>query len=52
MVDAGAMLDLTDLIDKYAPNIKKLYGDQMKRLRYSNSDKAIYVIPSYAVDQK
>ena len=27
MVDAGAMLDLTDLIDKYAPNIKKLYGD-------------------------
>ena len=52
MVDAGAMLDLTDLIDKYAPNIKKLYGDQMKRLRYSNSDKAIYVIPSYAaVDQ-
>ena len=52
MVDAGAMLDLTGLIDKYAPNIKKLYGDQMKRLRYSNSDKAIYVIPSYAgVDQ-
>ncbi|QYR23252.1 ABC transporter substrate-binding protein [Paenibacillus sp. sptzw28] len=52
LVDAGAMLDLTDLIDKYAPNIKKLFGDQMNRLRYSNDDKAIYVIPSYSgVDQ-
>jgi putative aldouronate transport system substrate-binding protein len=48
MVDAGAMLDLTDLIDKYAPHIKKMMGDQMNRLRYSNDDKAIYVIPSYA----
>jgi putative aldouronate transport system substrate-binding protein len=47
MVDAGAMLDLTDLIDKYAPNIKKVYGDQMKRLQYSNEDKSIYVIPTY-----
>ena len=26
MVDAGAMLDLTDLIEEYAPNLKKLYG--------------------------
>lgn len=51
LVDAGAMLDLTDLIDKYAPNLKKLFGDQMKRLRYSNDDESIYVIPTYsAVD--
>lgn len=51
LVDADAMLDLTDLIDQYAPNIKKLFGDQMKRLRYSNDDKSIYVIPTYsAVD--
>ncbi|MBD3922307.1 ABC transporter substrate-binding protein [Paenibacillus sp. PR3] len=48
LVDAGAMLDLTDLIDKYAPNIKKLFGDQMKRLRYSNDDQSIYVIPTYS----
>ncbi|QYR23088.1 ABC transporter substrate-binding protein [Paenibacillus sp. sptzw28] len=52
LVDAGAMLDLTDLIDKHAPNIKKMLGDQIKRLRYSNDDKSIYVIPTYsAVDQ-
>ncbi|MRN53740.1 ABC transporter substrate-binding protein [Paenibacillus monticola] len=53
LVDAGAMLDLTDLIDQYAPNIKKMFGDQIKRLRYSDDDKAIYVIPTYsAVDGK
>lgn len=50
-VDAGAMLDLTDLIDKHAPNIKKLFGEQLKRLRYSNEDQSIYVIPTFsAVD--
>lgn len=51
LVDADAMVDLTELIDKYAPNIKKLFGVQLKRLRYSNEDKSIYVIPTYsAVD--
>ncbi|WP_027094151.1 ABC transporter substrate-binding protein [Cohnella thermotolerans] len=47
-VDAGAVIDLTDLIDKYGPNIKKVYGDELKRLRYSNDDHAIYVLPTYA----
>ena len=52
LVEAGAMLDLTDLIEQHAPNIKKLFGDQIKRLRYSEEDHAIYVIPTYAeVDQ-
>lgn len=48
LVDAGAMLDLTDLIDKYAPNIKKVLGDSLKRARYSDEDHAIYAIPTYA----
>ncbi|WP_438444405.1 ABC transporter substrate-binding protein [Gorillibacterium sp. sgz5001074] len=53
LVDAGAMLDLTDLIEKHAPNLKKLFGNQLKRLRYSNGDQSIYVIPTYsAVDGK
>lgn len=53
LVDAGAMLDLTDLIEQHAPNLKKLYGNYMDRLKYSNEDQAIYVLPSYyAVDQK
>ncbi|MGC5776052.1 hypothetical protein J4O75_27425 [Paenibacillus pabuli] len=37
LVDAGAMLDLTDLIDQYAPNLKKLYGNYMDRLRKVNN---------------
>ena len=48
LVDVGAMLDLTDLIEEHAPNIKALFGDYMKRLRYSEDDHAIYVIPTYA----
>ncbi|QHT64060.1 extracellular solute-binding protein [Paenibacillus lycopersici] len=46
LVDAGAMIDLTDLIDKYAPNLKKVYGDYMQRLKYSSDDQAIYVLPT------
>lgn len=47
-VDAGAVLDLTDLIEEHAPNLKKLFEGQMSRLRYSKDDKAIYVIPTYS----
>lgn len=46
LVDAGAMIDLTDLIDKYAPNLKKVYGDYMQRLKYSLDDESIYVLPT------
>ncbi|MCR8630576.1 ABC transporter substrate-binding protein [Paenibacillus radicis (ex Xue et al. 2023)] len=53
LVDAGAMLDLTPLIDKYAPNLKKLYGESnMKRMRWSSSDKSIYFLGSSAVDDR
>ncbi|UUZ80368.1 ABC transporter substrate-binding protein [Paenibacillus sp. P26] len=49
--DAGALIDLAPLIDKYGPNIKKLYGDYMKRLRWSNDDHGIYVLPTAPVNQ-
>ncbi|QEN04370.1 extracellular solute-binding protein [Thiospirochaeta perfilievii] len=51
LIEAGALLDLTELIDQHAPNIKAVLGDQMKRLRYSNDDKSIYFIPSDALNQ-
>ncbi|KWX88785.1 ABC transporter substrate-binding protein, partial [Paenibacillus riograndensis] len=35
LVDAGAILDLTDLIEKHAPNIKKMLGDKIVRTKYS-----------------
>ncbi|MDN4523994.1 ABC transporter substrate-binding protein [Fictibacillus fluitans] len=53
MVDAGAMVDLKPLIEKYAPNIKKLIGNNWGRLKYSNEDPKVYFIPTYdAVGQK
>lgn len=53
LVDAGAVIDLTDLIDKYAPNIKKMLGDKLVRTKYSLDDEAIYAIPTWsAVDEK
>ncbi|OKP96637.1 ABC transporter substrate-binding protein [Paenibacillus sp. P46E] len=53
LVDAGLVIDMTDLIEKYAPNLKKVYGDNMKRLKYSKDDQKIYSIPTNAgVDQQ
>lgn len=46
LVEAGALVDLTDLIDKHAPNIKKIYGPYMNRMKYSKDDQSIYTIPT------
>ncbi|MNX83749.1 Bacterial extracellular solute-binding protein [compost metagenome] len=48
LVDAGAVIDLTELIDKYAPNIKKMLGDKIVRTKYSLDDPSIYVIPTWS----
>lgn len=45
LVDAGAVLELTDLINKYAPNIKKVIGDQFDRMRFNSKNPGIYFIP-------
>ncbi|NQX59976.1 ABC transporter substrate-binding protein [Paenibacillus qinlingensis] len=52
LVDAGAYIDLTELIDKHAPNIKKLYGDYFKRLRWSTTDKSIYTLGALGVNEQ
>lgn len=46
LIEVGALLDLTDLIDKYAPNIKKVAGEQFGRMRYSEDDHSIYFVPN------
>ncbi|MCM3782440.1 ABC transporter substrate-binding protein [Neobacillus mesonae] len=52
LVDAGAMIDLTDLIEEHAPNLKKIYGEHFNRLKYSNEDQSIYWLPTNgAIDQ-
>ncbi|NWL86990.1 ABC transporter substrate-binding protein [Paenibacillus sp. 79R4] len=53
LVDAGLIIDLTDLIDQHAPNIKKIFSENMNRLKYSNEDQAIYELPTnVGVDQQ
>lgn len=49
LIDAGAMIDMTDLIEEYGPNIKKLYGNEFEKLKYSEDDPSIYQLCSYAV---
>ena len=49
MIDAGAMMDMTDLIEQYGPNIKKLYGDEFEKLKQSADDPPIYQLSAYNV---
>lgn len=44
LIDAGALLDLTDLIEEHGPNIKKLFGDNYYRLKRSEEDPGIYTL--------
>ncbi len=47
LIDAGVLIDMTDLIEKYGPNIKKMYGDEMDKLKHSQDDPSIYQLSSY-----
>lgn len=48
LIDAGVLIDMTELIDEYGPNIKKLYGDEFDKLKHSEDDPSIYQLSSYA----
>jgi len=49
LIDAGALIDLTDLIEQYGPNIKKLFGDMLNRLKYNEEDPSIYALGANGV---
>ncbi len=51
IVDAGGFVRLDELIEEYGPNIKKLYGDDLARLRYSQEDPSIYFLGLPTVGQ-
>lgn len=51
LISAGALIDMTDLIDQYGPNIKALYGEEYGKLRYTQDDPAIYQLCSAGVGQ-
>ena len=52
LYQAGARIDMTDLIEKYGPNIKKMYGAEMEKLKWSQDDPGIYQLSYAGVNQK
>jgi len=53
LVDAEALIDLAPLIEEHAPNIKEMLGeDGINRLKWSEEDPSIYVLPTSAVDNQ
>ena len=52
LYQAGALIDMTDLIEKYGPNIKKMYGAEMEKLKWSQDDPGIYPLSYAGVNQK
>ncbi|MFB9327752.1 ABC transporter substrate-binding protein [Paenibacillus aurantiacus] len=43
LLDAEALIPLNDLIEKYGPNIKRVYGPYMDKI--TNEDGNIYILP-------
>lgn len=52
LYQVGALIDMTDLIEKYGPNIKKMYGAEMEKLKWSQDDPGIYQLSYAGVNQK
>ena len=52
LIHNDALIDMSDLIDEYGPNIKKLYGDEYENLRYSSEDPSIYQLCSDKVQEE
>ncbi len=42
LYEAGALIDMRDLIEQYGPNIKKCYGDEFEKLKWGDGDDGIY----------
>lgn len=49
LIDARAIISLDKYIEEKGDNIKALYGDQLKRLKYSTEDESIYTSGTYGV---
>lgn len=50
LVDAEAIIPLDDLIEERGADFKALYGDNLKRLKYSEEDPSIYTFGAYGVN--
>lgn len=52
LIEADVLIDMTDLIEEHGPNIKKLYGEEYKKLRHSEENPAIYQLSYSGVGNK
>lgn len=52
LIEAGAVIPLDDLIEKYGENMKKLYDDQLVKLKYSLDDPHIYSMGTFEIKNK
>ncbi|MEK3887176.1 ABC transporter substrate-binding protein [Bacillus sp. FSL K6-3431] len=50
LVDAEALIDLAPLIEEHAPNLKKIYGEDLNRLKWSKEDPSIYILSTSPAD--
>lgn len=47
LYDAGAFIDMDPLIEEYGPNIKKMFGEEYDKLRWSADDQGVYQLSYY-----
>lgn len=52
LIEAGAVIPLDEYIEKYGENLKKLYGDQIVKLKYSLSDPQVYSVGTFEIKNK
>lgn len=52
LIEAGALIDLAPLIDEYGPNIKKLYGNDYDKMRWSADEPSIYMLSAACANQE
>ena len=52
LYQAGALIDMTDLIEKYGSKHQKMYGAEMEKLKWSQDDPGIYQLSYAGVNQK
>ncbi len=52
LIEADAIIPLDSYIEKYGKNIKKLYGKELVKLRYSLQDPSIYNVGTYEIKNK
>lgn len=49
LIEANAVVKLDDYINEYGENIKKLYGNQINKLKYTIEDPSIYSVGTFEV---